>query len=167
MQWNTDLPVNRAAWIEKNEAGTRNIGILHWASWNKNILFPEKSGNKVCLLCHFSVGYVHKTDFSCRNRSLFWVITDPNAIFFHRTVVWGLILRLQMEYFTVVTVTGRIAVSCTDSLKGTLLSGCSMQRKIKKISLATLWTATKTWVCRVCPHNLYHFSWKLWCGRWI
>lgn len=111
MQWNTDLPVNRAAWIEKNEAGIRNIGILHWASWNKNILFPEKSGNKVCLLCHFSVGYGHKTDFSCRNRSLFGVITDLNAIFSHRTVVWGLILRLQMEYFTVVTVTGRIAVS--------------------------------------------------------
>ena len=38
--------------------------------------------------------------FSCRNRSVFGAVTDPNAIFYHRTVVLGLILRLQMECFT-------------------------------------------------------------------
>ena len=36
---------------------------------------------------NFSVGYGYKTNFPCRNRSFLRATTDPNAIFYRRTVV--------------------------------------------------------------------------------
>ena len=56
---------------------------------------------------NFSVGYGYKWNVSLQNRNSPFKKTDLFAI------------------LAVVTVTGRIAVSYTDNLKETLLSGCS------------------------------------------
>ena len=53
----------------------------------KNAAIRMRTGFFLSDPYNFSVGYGYKTNFPCRNRSFLRAITDPNAIFYRRTVV--------------------------------------------------------------------------------
>ena len=54
---------------------------------NKKCSYTDANGIFSVRSVQFSVGYGYKTNFPCRNRSFFRAITDPNAIFYRRTVI--------------------------------------------------------------------------------
>ena len=53
----------------------------------KNAAIRMRTGFFLSDPYNFSVGYGYKTNFLCRNRSFLRATTDPNAIFYRRTVV--------------------------------------------------------------------------------
>ncbi len=54
---------------------------------NKKCSYTDANGIFLSDPYNFSVGYGYKTNFPCRNRSFLRATTDPNAIFYRRTVV--------------------------------------------------------------------------------